>query len=134
METIAVWFSCGAASAVAAKRTIEIFGDIADIRILNNEIKEEDEDNRRFLIDVQDWLGIEIEDVFNPKYPSKSIEDVFEKRKYMSGVAGAPCTLELKKKPDTIGKEQTKLTGMCLASRWKKNQGMIILFCQKKKM
>jgi len=31
------------------------------------------------------------------KFPSASIVDVFEKRKYMSGVKGAPCTMFLKK-------------------------------------
>tara|TARA_R110000782_G_scaffold266777_1_gene361576 strand:+ start:209 stop:406 length:198 start_codon:yes stop_codon:yes gene_type:complete len=56
-DTIAVWFSCGAASAVAAKKTIELYGGIADIRIMNNPIKEEHPDNQRFLRDVEEWLG-----------------------------------------------------------------------------
>ncbi len=97
-DTIAVWFSCGAASAVAAKKTIEKYGDIADIRIINNPVVEEDEDNRRFLRDVQKWLGVVIEFAKNHKYPSCSAVDVWEKRKFMSGPQGAPCTLELKKK------------------------------------
>jgi hypothetical protein len=46
---IAVWFSCGAASAVAAKKTIEKYGDTHHIRIINNPVAEEHEDNRRFL-------------------------------------------------------------------------------------
>ena len=33
---IAVWFSCGAASAVAAKLTIERYGATHDIRVVNN--------------------------------------------------------------------------------------------------
>jgi len=97
-DTIAVWFSCGAASAVAAKKTIEKYGDIADIRIINNPVIEEDEDNRRFLRDVQKWLGVVIEFAKNEKYQSCSAVDVWEKRKFMSGPQGAPCTLELKKK------------------------------------
>lgn len=96
-KVIAVWFSCGAASAVAAKRTIDLYGGNNEIRIINNPIKEEDEDNTRFLLDVQDWLGVEIETATNPKYPNASIVEVFNTRKYMSGVSGAPCTLELKK-------------------------------------
>jgi hypothetical protein len=48
--------------------------------------------------DVENWLGVKIETATNPKYPSCSIVDVFDDRKYMSGVAGAPCTGELKKK------------------------------------
>jgi hypothetical protein len=96
-DTIAVWFSCGAASAVAAKKTIEQYGEQCRIRILNNPIAEEDDDNRRFLNDVQDWLGIPIEIVKSKKYPSSSAVEVWEKRKFMSSPMGAPCTLELKK-------------------------------------
>lgn len=94
---IAVWFSCGAASAVAAKKTIEEYGDTHAIRIINNPVAEEHEDNRRFLKDVEDWLGIKIEVAINPKFPDASCETVWEKRRYMAGVAGAPCTMELKK-------------------------------------
>lgn len=94
---IAVWFSCGAASAVAAKKTLELYPD-EDVRILNNPIAEEHEDNRRFLKDVEQWLGVEIEIVRSKKYPRQSCVEVWEDRKYMSGVAGAPCTGELKKK------------------------------------
>ena len=95
---IAVWFSCGAASAVAAKKTIEKYGDTHTIRIINNPIAEEHEDNRRFLLDVEKWLGVKIEIAINSKFPDSSCETVWAKRKYMSGVAGAPCTSELKKK------------------------------------
>lgn len=95
---IAVWFSCGAASAVAAKKTIELYGKDHDIRIINNPVKEEHEDNLRFLKDVEKWLGIKIEFAHSSKYPSASAYDVWEKKKYMSGVKGAPCTQELKKR------------------------------------
>lgn len=97
-ETIAVWFSCGAASAVAAKKTIEKYGDIANIRVINNPIKEEHSDNMRFLKDVEEWLGIAIEFAENDKYPSNACVDVWHKRQFMSGPQGAPCTVELKKK------------------------------------
>lgn len=94
---IAVWFSCGAASAVAAKKTIEKYPD-ADIRILNNPIQEEDPDNQRFLKDVEKWLGVTVEYVTSEKYPSQSCVEVWDKRRFMSGPQGAPCTVELKKK------------------------------------
>ena len=94
---IAVWFSCGAASAVAAKRTIEKYGATHTIRVLNNPVIEEDEDNLRFLKDVEKWLGLPIEFVRSSKYSSQSAVDVWEKRKFMSGPMGAPCTIELKK-------------------------------------
>ena len=97
-STIAVWFSCGAASAVAAKLTLKRWGDRCNVRIINNPVAEEDPDNRRFLADVERWLGVEIELAINPKYPNCSAVEVWEKRKYMAGVGGAPCTGELKRK------------------------------------
>jgi hypothetical protein len=96
-DTIVVWFSCGAASAVAAKKTIERYGQICTVRVVNNPIKEEGEDNPRFLKDIEKWLGITIETAINPKFPNCSIEEVWEKRKFMSGVRGAICTKVLKK-------------------------------------
>jgi len=95
---IAVWFSCGAASAVAAKLTLEIYGEFNKVSIVNNPIKEEHEDNQRFLKDVEAWLKHEITFATRSKYPDHSCKDVWSDRKYMSGVMGAPCTLELKKK------------------------------------
>jgi len=97
MKTIAVWFSCGAASAVAAKKTIELYGNTHIVRVINNPIAEEDSDNRRFLADIEQWIGQKIETATNRNYPDCSIKTVFDNRKYMSGIAGAPCTMELKK-------------------------------------
>jgi hypothetical protein len=96
-ETIAVWFSCGAASAVAAAKTLEFYGANYNVRIVNNPVLEEDCDNRRFLKDVQDWLGVQIEIASNDKFTNCSAVEVWEKRKFMSGPLGAPCTIELKK-------------------------------------
>jgi hypothetical protein len=96
-QTIVVWFSCGAASAVAAKMTIEKYGSTHNIRVVNNPIKEEDPDNQRFLKDVEKWLGLTIEYCLHPKYPQASCQEIWEKRKYMSGLLGAPCTMILKK-------------------------------------
>lgn len=96
-ETIAVWFSCGAASAVAAKKTIEKYGETHTVIIVNNPVANEHEDNERFLRDCEKWFGQKIVKAINPNYPSCDIRDVFDKRKYMSGVAGAPCTVQLKK-------------------------------------
>lgn len=96
-ETIVVWFSCGAASAVAAKKTIELYGNTHIIRVVNSFIAEEDADNQRFLNDIEKWLGIKIESAINPRYESGSAAEVWEKRKFMFGPKGAPCTLELKK-------------------------------------
>ena len=96
-ETIAVWFSCGAASAVAAKKTIEKYSNTHNILIVNNPVVNEHPDNERFLSDVEKWLGVKIIRAINPEYPTCDIRDVFDKRKYISGVQGAPCTSQLKK-------------------------------------
>lgn len=96
-ETIAVWFSCGAASAVAAAKTIERYGQTHTIRVVNNPVIEEDADNLRFLSDVEAWLGIKIEKAVNANYAHCSAVQTWEKRKFMSGPLGAPCTIELKK-------------------------------------
>ena len=95
---IAVWFSCGAASAVAAKLTLDKYGKDNKISIVNNPIKEEHDDNQRFLKDVESWLNHPITFATRSKYPDQSCEEVWEKRRFMSGPMGAPCTLELKKK------------------------------------
>lgn len=96
-DVIAVWFSCGAASAIAAKLTLERYRNLCDVRVVNNPVLEEDEDNRRFLTDVQGWLGVDIEDCRNSKYPNASAEEVWDRRGGMSFPHGAPCTSILKK-------------------------------------
>lgn len=96
-ETIAVWFSCGAASAVAAKKTIEKYGKIATVRVINNPVIEEHTDNKRFLRDIEAWLGVPVEFAINRKYPRCSAVEIWDKRKFMCGPDGAPCTVELKK-------------------------------------
>ena len=97
MDTIIVWFSSGAASAVASMKTIEQYGSTCNVRLVNNPIKEEDSDNLRFLKDVEKWLGVKVETATNSKYQSCSATDVWDKRRFMSSPYGAPCTLELKK-------------------------------------
>jgi len=94
---VVIWFSCGAASAVAAKLAVERYGN-ESCRVVNNPIAEEDEDNQRFLVDVEKWIGITIEKAINPEYQSTSAVEVWNRRKFMSGIGGAPCTLELKRK------------------------------------
>lgn len=102
-DVIAAWISCGAASAVAGKETLRLYGDVATIRFINNPIAEEDEDNLRFLKDLEKWYGQEIETATNKDWPSCSAKEVWEKRKFMGGrvgkgtKSGAPCTEQLKK-------------------------------------
>lgn len=96
-DTIAVWFSSGAASAVAAKKTSERYGNRCKIRLVNNPVLEEDSDNLRFLEDVQRWIGIEVEFARNAEYPAASAVEVWDRRGGMAFPHGAPCTVSLKK-------------------------------------
>lgn len=96
-ETIGIWFSCGVASAIAAKKTVEKYGLTHNILIINNPVSEEHEDNQRFLKDVEKWIGLPIIQATNTELGTISAVDVWNKRKYMSGIKGAPCTLLLKK-------------------------------------
>lgn len=97
-QTIAVWFSCGAASAVAAKLTLKKYRKICNIRVINNPVKEEDSDNRRFLSDIENWIRLPIEIVSNSEWESCSADEVWRKKRFMSSNFGAPCTVELKKR------------------------------------
>ena len=95
MKKIAVWFSCGAASAVAAKSTLLTYPD-AEVRVLNTPVPEEDGDNQRFGQDVERWLGVPIETVVNEHPDRRSCDDVWMTR-YMSTPNGASCTKLIKK-------------------------------------
>ena len=93
---IAVWFSNGAASAVALKLTLDKYGR-ENVRAINNPVAEEDEDNLRFQRDVSAWLSVEIEHARHPNYPNASAVEVWDRRQAMSFPKGAPCTVHLKK-------------------------------------
>lgn len=94
---IAVWFSCGAASAAALKLTVDKYG-AENVYAVNNPVIEEHHDNKRFAEDVANWVGIDIQYAVNSKYPLASVVDVFDRRKGMAFPHGAPCTVELKKR------------------------------------
>jgi hypothetical protein len=96
-KKIVVWFSCGVASAVAAKKTVEKYGQRNEILIVNNPVAEEHEDNQRFLKDVEKWIGLPIIHAVNTEIGTISAVDIWDKRKYMSGTKGAPCTMLLKR-------------------------------------
>lgn len=104
---IAVWFSCGVASAAALKLTLSRHAG-EEIRAVNQPIAEEHPDNRRFLRDVAEWCGVEIETSINPKFPSGSAVEVWDKRKAMSFPHGAPCTDLLKKEARRLWEVKNK--------------------------
>jgi len=88
------WFSCGAASAVATK--IAIKNTDREVVIARCIVKEEHPDNDRFAADCEKWFGMPIINLTADEYEG-SVYEVIRKRKYISGVAGAPCTMILKK-------------------------------------
>ena len=90
---ILCWFSCGAASAVAAKLTTEKYPDCEVLYC--DTLKYEHEDNLRFLRDVESWIGKKIKLLKSTKY--EDIFDVFDKTGWLVGPGGARCTTELKK-------------------------------------
>lgn len=87
-----VWFSCGAASAVAAKLASEKYPDCEILYC--DTLAYEHPDNIRFLHDVERWTGKKIRILKSKKY--KDIYDVFNKTGWLIGVKGARCTAELK--------------------------------------
>jgi 3'-phosphoadenosine 5'-phosphosulfate sulfotransferase (PAPS reductase)/FAD synthetase len=91
---VLVWFSCGAASACAAKLTLEQYPD-AEILYCGNVSSNEHPDNKRFLEDVSRWINHPIKVLRNDKY--NDIYDVFDKTGWLVGVSGARCTNELKR-------------------------------------
>jgi hypothetical protein len=107
MNRIVCQFSCGAASAVATKLTISVYGADRCV-ILNAFIKEEHADNRRFAVDCERWFGQSIVNLRDTKYDASAIK-VFETVGYIKGIRGASCTTRIKrglldkwKKPDDI--------------------------------
>lgn len=99
MSRVVCWFSCGAASAVATKMIVEEHKRSKDTRelvIAYTEVKQEHEDNKRFLKECENWFGIPITVLRNEKY-NGDIYDVFLRTGYLVGPTGAACTRLLKK-------------------------------------
>lgn len=86
------WFSCGAASAVAAKLTLAKNPNAVIACIV---IPGEHEDNARFLADCEHWFGQTVVRLASTRY--RDHWDVIEKRRFLVGPKGALCTTELKK-------------------------------------
>jgi hypothetical protein len=88
-----VWFSCGAASAVAARITLEEYPDAILARCV---IPNEHPDNGRFAADVSAWLKVPVVNLSSERYVD--CWDVWEKRRFLNSPRGALCTVELKKR------------------------------------
>lgn len=93
MGRVISWFSCGAASAYATVLAAESH---PNLKAVYCRVKEEHEDNLRFLRDFERVTGIDVEVIGSGKY-NNSIYEVFKSRKFIKGATGAPCTVALKK-------------------------------------
>lgn len=93
---ILVWFSCGAASAVAAKVAVDVWSRDREVVVMNVDMSaDEHPDNARFLADVEKWIGQPIIKVKSAKY--SGIHDVFLQERFIAGFTGAACTKRLKR-------------------------------------
>lgn len=84
-----LWFSCGAASAVAGKL-------VPDAQPVYCETGSEHPDNERFLQDCERWWGRKVTRL---RGAYEDTWDVWERTRYLAGINGARCTIELKVKP-----------------------------------
>ena len=93
MSRTLCWFSCGDASAVAAKFALSLYENVEVLYC--DTFAYEHPDNKRFFNEVQTWLDTPIKILRSEKYTD--IYDVFRKTKFLKGPNGARCTTELKK-------------------------------------
>lgn len=135
-QRLVVWFSCGAASAVAAKMALDqAQGSGIETVVAYCDTGSEHPDNARFMADCEAWLAHPITVLRNDQFADTWA--VWEKRRYIAGIGGAPCTLELKKavrerfeRPDTdlqvFGFDSTERDR---AARFAANQPEVAMWC-----
>jgi 3'-phosphoadenosine 5'-phosphosulfate sulfotransferase (PAPS reductase)/FAD synthetase len=88
-----IWFSCGAASAIALKLAKNKYKNLVAVYC---DTGGEHPDNKRFLRDIEKWTDTKITILKNERY--KDHFDVYEKDKFLVSPMGARCTLVLKRK------------------------------------
>ena len=89
-----IWWSTGAASAVAAQIVLR---ETPEAIIARCETNNEDPDNYRFEADVMRHLNRSVTVLKSDKFDD--VWSVWQKRRYISGIDGAPCTVEMKVAP-----------------------------------
>lgn len=94
MSRTLIWWSTGAASFVAAQLTLR---DNPAAIVVRCETGNEDPDNYRFEADAMRHLNASVTLLRSTEYAD--VWDVWQKRRYMAGVNGAPCTSEMKIAP-----------------------------------
>lgn len=94
-QRVLAWFSCGDASAVACKLALDKHQNAHEVIVARIVIQGEHEDNDRFAADWSRWAKWPITELRSERYASP--QEVWQARRYIAGIAGAPCTTELKK-------------------------------------
>jgi len=94
MSRILAWVD-GANSAVMTK--LELVRDPSILPVHVDLGTSVDADSHRFINDLEDWYGTPIVRIRSGEFAN--VDEVFEKRKFLSGQHGAPCTGEMKFAP-----------------------------------
>ncbi len=134
-ERLVIMFSCGAASAVAASMALAAAKSSGiETVVLYIDTGSEHEDNARFITDCERWLCHKITTVKSDRFADTWA--VWETRRYITGILGAPCTTELKK---AVGEKFRRLgdlevygfdsTESDRAARFAKHQPEIAMWC-----
>jgi hypothetical protein len=92
---IVSWFSCGTASAVTAKLVLARYASTHEVVVARCVVPEEHPDNERFAVDCEAWFDHPVVNLKSDEYAS--CEEVWTRTRYMAGVGGARCTVEMKK-------------------------------------
>ena len=95
MTRTVAWFSCGIASTIAAK--LALAHDPQTVVAYCDTSADEHPDNERYISDCERWLNTSITRIRSDRY--SNVDEVISARRFMSGIVGAPCTVELKKRP-----------------------------------
>lgn len=94
MSRTLIWWSTGAASAVMARLMLRHEPEAVIVRC---ETFNEDPDNYRFEADVMRRLNRSVTLLRSDEY--ESVWDVWQKKRYIAGTDGAPCTAAMKIAP-----------------------------------
>lgn len=105
-DRVVSWFSNGAASAVATYLALKEYAE--RVTIANIYVSNEHQDNARFLEECEKWYGKKIVQLRDNNYAA-DVDNVIAERRYLSGISGAPCTTELKKRPRYLFERSTDL-------------------------
>lgn len=93
-QRVVAWFSCGDASAVAAKLALDRYGSARTV-IARIALAGEHEDNDRFAADCETWFDHPVTTLTPRRYPDHW--SVIEGERYINGPDGAKCTMLLKR-------------------------------------